>query len=85
MNKVFKGNMTNWQNNGAIWIKTGKTGEKFLSFKASRDIKAGESLNFFKNDKKGVEKRPDYQSSTKIEDKNEDFITSKDLADDINF
>lgn len=70
-----------WTKNAAIWIKKTKKGDTYFSMKAERDIKEGEYLAFFKNNKDGVEKRPDYVSATKPE---ENSSQNKDI-DDINF
>jgi len=76
-----------YKNNAALWVKKDKSGKAYFSFKADRDIKAGESFNFFKNDKGGVETRPDYKSYEKIEDTN-DIVTeptSESVAEDLPF
>lgn len=58
-----EGGFMSWINDAVVWIKTSKKGEKYISFKAERDIKAGESISLFKNNKNGVETRPDYRAS----------------------
>ena len=58
-----------YRNNGALWKRQTKNGNLYYSFKASRDIKEGESLNFFSNRFKKEDKHPDFVSSDKIEDK----------------
>lgn len=73
-----------YKNNAVIWIKKDKNGKPYFSFKAERDIKEGETFNFFKNDKGGVETRPDYKSYEKIEDQVQE-PTSQEVADDIPF
>ena len=57
------GGFMSWINDAVVWIKTTKKGEKYISFKAERDIKAGESISLFKNNKTGVQTRPDYRAS----------------------
>lgn len=74
--------MPTYKNNAVIWINKDKNGKTYFSFKAERDIKEGESFNFFKNDKAGVETRPDYKSYEKIEEmspeQSEEIITTVD-------
>ena len=57
-----------YQNIVAVWKKKDKNGNAYLSMKVERDLKAGDSVNIFANDKKGVEKRPDFRAYEKIED-----------------
>jgi hypothetical protein len=70
-----------YKNNGAIWINKTKTGQPYFSFRAERDIKEGEKFNFFKNDKGGVETRPDYKSYEKIEEETQEV--NKNLVQDV--
>jgi hypothetical protein len=65
-----------YSDNAAIWKKKDKNGKTFLSFKASRDIKEGESLAFFENNKDGVETRPDFKSYDKIEEDQSSQVSS---------
>lgn len=79
-----------WINDAVVWIKTSKRGEKYISFKAERDIKAGESISLFKNNKNGVETRPDYRASHNDETEDQSrFQAAAELAklnvDDIPF
>lgn len=60
-----------YQNIVAIWKRKDKNGNTYLSMKVERDLKAGESINIFANDKKGVENRPDFRAYEKIEDEDE--------------
>lgn len=62
-----KGNMK-YQNIAACWKKKDKNGKTFLSVKAERDIKAGESFAMFANDKQGNEARPDFRAYERIEE-----------------
>ncbi len=84
--------------NAAIWIRKDKNGKAYLGFKAARDIKKDETFNFFKNDKGGVETRPDYKSYEKVEQDNlktareklspqvkESEYTADEVADDVPF
>ncbi len=76
--------MSRYINNAAIWKKKTKNGDTYLSFKADRDIKEGEYLNFFNNRFKKNDKHPDFTSSTKIEDKpseiqQEEIVDSNDI------
>lgn len=57
-----------YRNNGALWKRQTKNGNLYYSFKASRDIKEGESFNFFSNRFKKEDKHPDFVSADKIED-----------------
>lgn len=63
--------MPTYQNIVAIWKRKDKNGNTYLSMKVERDLKAGESINIFANDKKGVENRPDFRAYEKIEDEDE--------------
>jgi len=54
--------MKKYINHGAIWKKKDKNGNTYLGFKASRDIKEGESINFFSNDKGDNQARPDFKA-----------------------
>ena len=56
--------MKKYTNIAAIWVKETKTGDKYLSFKADRDIRAGENLSLFKNDKGDNPLRPDFRAYT---------------------
>lgn len=60
--------MATYQNIVAIWKRKDKNGNTYLSMKVERDLKAGESINIFANDKKGVENRPDFRAYEKVED-----------------
>lgn len=75
--------MSKYQNIAAAWINTDKNGKKYISLKAERDIKAGESVNLFKNDKGGVDTRPDYRAYEKIEEDQHD--DNADLSEEIPF
>lgn len=92
--------MATYQNIVAIWKRKDKTGKTYLSMKVERDLKAGESLNIFQNDKNGVETRPDFRAYEKIEDEEEQApvppqqeerdpftgkTTSEQVSDDIPF
>lgn len=80
-----------WINDCAVWVKTTKKGDKFLSFKAERDIKAGESISIFKNDKQGNEMRPDFRAfhnDESLPQESREMMSSadtKELADSIPF
>lgn len=76
--------MKKYINNAAVWIKKDKNGQNYISFKAERDIKEGESINLFKNDKQGNPMRPDYRSYD-VKDDGEEIITSQSVADDVPF
>ena len=78
--------MKTYTNNAVVWLKKDKNGKTFLSFKAERDIKEGESINLFKNDKGDNPKRPDYRSYEVEEEKEEsqEFDTEK-VASDVPF
>jgi len=51
-----------YTNNACAWVKKDKNGKPYISFKAERDIKSGENINLFKNDKGDNPARPDYRS-----------------------
>ncbi len=72
--------MKKYTNIAAVWMKKDKNDNWFISFKAERDIKSGESINLFKSDKKGNEKRPDYTAYTVEE--SEDTNDSEQAAND---
>ena len=57
-----------YKNNAVVWLNKDKNGNAFLSFKAERDIKKGETLRLFKNKKGDVPSRPDYKSYTVTDD-----------------
>lgn len=63
--------MPTYQNIVAVWKRKDKNGNTYLSMKVERDLKAGESINIFANDKKGVENRPDFRAYEKIDDDEE--------------
>lgn len=69
--------MKTYKNIAAVWIRKDKNGQSFLSFKAERDIKEGESIALFKNDKGDNPKRPDYRAYTVEEDKTEEVDFDK--------
>lgn len=75
----------NYKNDAAIWINKDKNGKSYISFKAERDIKEGESINLFKNDKGDNPKRPDYRAYTVEEAEQDVQPTSEDVADSIPF
>lgn len=54
--------MNKYQNICAIWKNKDKNGNTYLSMKIEKDLKAGEKINIFQNDKKGVESRPDFRA-----------------------
>lgn len=60
--------MPTYQNIVVIWKRKDKNGKTYLSMKVERDLKAGESLNIFQNEKNGVDTRPDFRAYEKIED-----------------
>lgn len=64
--------MPTYQNNAAIWKNQTKKGDTYLSFRADRDIKKGEKLNFFSNNRKTDDKHPDFTSYEKLEEVKED-------------
>ncbi len=75
-----------YQNIAAIWLKKDKNGKTYLSMKAESDIKKGDNFNLFRNDKNGVETRPDFRASEKIDDEStNEGPTSKEVADEIPF
>ena len=83
--------MKKYTKNAVIWVKKDKNDKPFFSFKAERDIKSGESLNFFKNDKGDNPARPDYRSYSTDEDtqvEDEIVMSSKEteaVANDVPF
>jgi len=60
--------MTKYINDCVMWEKKTKNGKTYFSWKAERDIKTGESINIFINNKNGVETRPDYRAYTIVTD-----------------
>lgn len=73
-------------NNAAAWMKKDKNGKTFISFKADRDIKEGEWVNLFQNDKGDNPKRPDYTSYDKVEEEaNEPEVEQESIEDSIPF
>jgi len=76
-----------YQNIAAIWKKKDKNGKTYLSFKAEKNIKEGESFNLFENDKGDNPSRPDFRAYTKIEEEPQEQpdTTSDDVADDLPF
>ena len=75
-----------YQNIAAIWKKKDKNGKTYLSFKAEKDIKEGESFNLFENDKGNNPSRPDFRAYNKIEEEpQEPDPTSDEVADDLPF
>ncbi len=81
--------MPKYQNIAAAWINETKQGNKYLSVKIEKDLKAGDKIALFKNDKGGVETRPDYRAYEKINEnlgeQAEEVFTSEDVANDIPF
>lgn len=63
--------MKKYTNIAAVWLKKDKNDKTFLSFKAEKDIKAGDSIALFKNDKGDNQARPDFRAYT-VEEENED-------------
>jgi uncharacterized protein (DUF736 family) len=45
---------------GALWLKDGKSGKKFMSGTVEQEVPAGAKLLIFKNDHKSSDKHPDY-------------------------
>lgn len=75
-----------YQNIAALWKKKDKNGKTFLSFKAERDIKQGESFNLFENDKGDNPARPDFRAYDKFDDEPQvPDPTSDEVADSIPF
>lgn len=76
-----------YQNIAAIWKKKDKNGKTYLSFKAEKDIKEGESFNLFENDKGNNPSRPDFRAYNKIEEEPDmqPDPTSDEVADDLPF
>lgn len=70
-----------YKNIAAAWIKQTKKGDDYLFFKADVDIKAGESISLWLNDKGDNPKRPDYRAY----EKEEEVSKGDDVADDIPF
>lgn len=60
--------MPKYQNVLIAWKKQTKNGDTYLSVKAERDIKAGENINLFANDKGDNPNRPDYRAYEKVEE-----------------
>lgn len=54
--------MKKYNNIAAIWMNRDKNGNYYISFQAERDIKKGEKINLFANDKGDNPKRPDYRA-----------------------
>jgi len=69
-------------NNAVVWMKKDKNGKTFLSFKTERDIKDGESINLFKNDKGDNPARPDYRSYDKVEEDEDKKVVEEDDEED---
>lgn len=55
-------------NIAAVWLKKDKNDKTFLSFKAERDIKKGDSIALFRNDKGDNPARPDFRAYEKVEE-----------------
>jgi len=66
---------------GALWVKDGKKG-KFMSGEIEIN---GEKLRVmvFKNDKDGVDKRPDYRIMMAVDDEQEAYAPDPPPDDDI--
>lgn len=74
-----------YQNVAVVWLKKDKNGKTYLSFKAERDIKAGENIALFKNDKGGVETRPDYKAYEQVDDDTVQTKEEEPSVDDIDW
>ena len=75
-----------YQNIAAIWKKKDKNGKTYLSLKAEKNIKEGESFNLFENDKGDNPGRPDFRAYNKIEEEpQEPEQTSDEVADQVPF
>ena len=61
-------NKMKYQNNAALWTNKTKKGDTYYSFRAERDIKKGEKLNFFANSRKKEDRHPDFTSYEKVEE-----------------
>lgn len=72
--------MKKYINHAVIWKKKDKNGKTYLAFKAERDIKEGEWLSLFANDKGDNPKRPDFKA---YEEKEEH--TSESVSNDVPF
>lgn len=77
--------MPTYKNIAAIWVKKDKNNNSFLSFKAESDIKQGDSINLFKNDKGDNPARPDFRAYIKIEDEQSQPVNSESVASDVPF
>lgn len=75
--------MKKYNDIAVAWINKDKNGKSYLSVKAVRDIKKGESINLFKNDKGDNPKRPDYRAY-EVEEQEEE-VDSEKVADTIPF
>ena len=75
--------------NACAWVSKDKNGKTYISFKAERDIKEGETINLFKNDKGDNPKRPDYRSFEVTDDSEvqpeSETVDAEAVADDIPF
>ena len=60
--------MPTYKNIAVVWVNEDKNGNKYLAFKAEQDIKEGETVNLFKNDKGDNPARPDFRAYEKVED-----------------
>lgn len=72
-------------NIAAVWLKKDKNDKTFLSFKAERDIKKGDSIALFRNDKGDNPSRPDFRAYEKIEDVTEEAPPIEEDEDSIPF
>ena len=72
--------MPTYQNIVAMWKNKDKNGNTYLSMVAERDIKKGEKINVFANDKGGNDARPDFRAYEKLDDEPQ---VSSNQADDI--
>ena len=66
------------------WIRKDKNGKDFISMKASRDIREGETVRLFTNAKNGVEARPDYRAYETVEEAPQQITQQVDI-DEIPF
>jgi len=71
-----------YQNIAVVWKKKDKNGKTFLSFKAEKDIKNGESINLFLNDKGDNPSRPDFRAYNRIEDESLEQSVKQSLVEE---